>query len=130
MKNKIESNYLKFLGYKISKMKIEIAEDFNFEKESELDIGIAKKFEIEENISNLQLNLHISNKNNSLNIEMDSIGGFEKGKKVSEEDFKKFMTVNAPSILFPYLRSTLTSVTSQMGINPIILPTINFSTEK
>lgn len=37
------------------------------------------------------------------------------------------MKQNAVAILFPYLRSTLTMLTTVANINPIILPTINLA---
>ena len=35
------------------------------------------------------------------------------------------LEVNGTAILFPYLRSIITTITSSMGIQPIILPTMN-----
>ena len=42
-----------------------------------------------------------------------------------EEKAYDLMRVNATAIMYPYLRSTVTSLTALGNINPIILPTIN-----
>ena len=42
-----------------------------------------------------------------------------------EEKAYELMRVNATAIMYPYLRSTVTSLTALANINPIILPTIN-----
>lgn len=41
-------------------------------------------------------------------------------------DVNKFLLTNSCAVLFPYVRSALTDVTSKGEHNPIILPTINF----
>lgn len=40
---------------------------------------------------------------------------------------KKLLTNNAVAILFPYLRSQLTLLTSQPGFEPVILPVMNIN---
>ncbi|WP_339182605.1 protein-export chaperone SecB [Paenibacillus sp. FSL H8-0317] len=42
------------------------------------------------------------------------------------DDRRRFFLTNGCAVLFPYLRSVLTDVTSKSNHNPIILPTINF----
>ena len=50
-----------------------------------------------------------------------SIEGFE------EPDKEKIMKINGTSIMFPYLRSTLSLLMSLANMPPILLPTINLS---
>lgn len=44
------------------------------------------------------------------------------------EEFKTsdFPRVNAPAIAFPFLRAYISNFTLQSGINPLVLPSINF----
>ena len=44
------------------------------------------------------------------------------------EDFKlsSFSKINAPAIAFPYLRAFVSNLTLQSGLEPVILPSINF----
>lgn len=59
------------------------------------------------------------------NINAQISGIFE----LTEESImgKKLLTNNAVAILFPYLRSQLTLLTSQPGFEPIILPVMNIN---
>lgn len=45
-----------------------------------------------------------------------------------DENFRSsdFVTVNAPAIAFPYVRSYISNLTLQSGFSPIILPSVNF----
>ena len=43
--------------------------------------------------------------------------------QLSIENFSK---VNAPAIIFPFVREHLASVSMKAGINPILLPAVNF----
>jgi preprotein translocase subunit SecB len=45
----------------------------------------------------------------------------------SIEDLHTFKLINGSAILYPYLRSVLTDISSKSSHNPIILPTINFT---
>ena len=44
------------------------------------------------------------------------------------EDFKisHFPKINAPAIAYPYLRAFVSNLTLQSGVDPAMLPTINF----
>ena len=46
---------------------------------------------------------------------------------IDEKMRASFFNVNAPAILFPYVRAHITTLTSLSGIKPIILPTLNLS---
>jgi len=37
-----------------------------------------------------------------------------------------FLSINAPALVFPYLRETVSNITLHSGVNPIFIPTINF----
>ena len=64
---------------------------------------------------------------NGVAISMEYAGLFETSEEITE-DFKDghFASVNAPTITFPYLRSFVTTFTVNAGLDPVILPTINF----
>lgn len=46
-----------------------------------------------------------------------------------DEDFKNssFPNINAPAIAYPFLRAQVSQITLIAGINPVMLPTINFT---
>lgn len=52
---------------------------------------------------------------------------FECSEAITQEFLNsEFSKVSAPAIGFPYLRAFITTLTSQAGIAPLILPSINF----
>jgi preprotein translocase subunit SecB len=53
---------------------------------------------------------------------------FECENPITEEFTKSHLIrINAPAISFPFLRSFITTLTSNAGFHPIILPSINFT---
>ncbi|MGB1217190.1 MAG: protein-export chaperone SecB [Saprospiraceae bacterium] len=58
-------------------------------------------------------------------MDITMLGNFEKqGEiKVSLEDF---CNINAPAIIFPYVRQYIRNLSMDAGLNPIMLPVINF----
>jgi len=53
---------------------------------------------------------------------------FSSNKEISDEFLKSpFMQQSPPAIAFPYLRSFILTLSSNAGINPIILPPLNFT---
>lgn len=45
-----------------------------------------------------------------------------------EKELENLYIINSSAILFPYLRSTLTDITSKSDHDPVMLPTFNFHT--
>lgn len=70
-----------------------------------------------------------------LSINMSSENGFDIETCISgifefegDKDFgNKLLSHNTVAILFPYLRSQITLLTSQPGFEPVILPVININ---
>lgn len=60
-------------------------------------------------------------------LKIESFFSFKLDEEVTE-DFKlsDFPIINAPAIAFPYLRAYISNLTLQSGVEPIILPSINF----
>lgn len=51
----------------------------------------------------------------------------ESGEEINDELLKSVSHVNTVAILFPYLRSTVTALTSTANISPLILPPVNIN---
>jgi preprotein translocase subunit SecB len=60
-----------------------------------------------------------------------AFGHFELDVEIEEPQKKVFVNLNAPAIMFPYVRSFITTLTSNLGTItvPIILPTQFFHGE-
>lgn len=127
MSNSIQS-VLIFNGYSISNMKFERNYDYQSQQEMELNFD----FEVHSHISDekdeavLQMTCNIFEEEYKTGeapfyLELTLNAYFEVDGQVDIEQFQ----VNSMAILLPYLRSIITSFTSQAGISPVILPTIN-----
>ena len=64
----------------------------------------------------------------SFDLIIEAFFNFEKEKEKMTEDFKlsSFPKINAPAIAFPYLSAFVSNLTLQSGLEPVILPSINF----
>jgi len=64
-------------------------------------------------------------------LSIRAIGNFELDKNINEELRKTFINSNAPAIMFPYIRSFITTLTANMGnvIGPLFIPTQFFKGE-
>lgn len=75
----------------------------------------------------LFLGIHIEDEKKSLLIEVDAIAIFFLKGETSEQILKTYFYINAPAILFPYIRAYIATLTSLSGMAPINLPTFNLS---
>ncbi|MDD3543579.1 MAG: protein-export chaperone SecB [Christensenellales bacterium] len=117
----------RFLNYQIHESSIRISDAESVGKDLQIDIKKSNKEEEKENIYNLFFEITINDKLGSLNIFLNIEGKFEFNKDLTDSEKDSFFNINAPAILFPYVRAYISTLTSLSGINPIILPTINLS---
>ncbi|WP_066889397.1 protein-export chaperone SecB [Clostridium nigeriense] len=105
--------YVQDITYKRSNSYSQIDSDLEFKIGAGVDEG-------ESNSYRVNINIEICDTNsNDFNLEFSTVGIFKaKGE---------FLQKNAMAILFPYVRSFLTTLTAQIGVKPIILPPINFN---
>lgn len=71
----------------------------------------------------MELSLHCDN---YFDLAVVGIGNFEFDKEFDDLNLKKtFVNANAPAIMFPYVRSFITTLTSNLGnvTGPLIIPT-------
>lgn len=101
-------------------------EDDDFQSKVDFEI----EDNTEENNLNIILTLHFNagkTDNKEITSTIKMLGIFElTGEStsiISSEDFAK---INGPAIIFPFIREHLANVTMKAGLNPILLPPINF----
>ncbi len=58
-------------------------------------------------------------------IDIAITGKFMGEEDMTKEVFNNMCNINAPAILFPYVRTIINTVTSQSGYPPLTLPLIN-----
>lgn len=119
----------KLLNIKVNKF------DFKLNEYNQSDYNINLEFgkkinKIDDNKSELILKLRIMDNeevHTPFNIEYEMATLFE-FEDLSKEEYEGFMNINAIQIAFPYMRSTLTSLTSSLMIKPVVLPIIDVRT--
>ena len=95
----------------------EVSYKFNFDK----SLILISMTEIQEN---LRVNIFYSEDDNmedapyKLSVEIA-------GRFICENDWQEKWEANILAIMFPYLRSFVSMITSNSGRDPIILPTVN-----
>lgn len=98
-------------------------------EEVKMNLSYAIAFpEIDNKTFIIEFKVKLSNEVNNFNAIFKMVALFETKEQV-DVDFRKsdLVQINAPAIAFPYLRSFITTVTTNAGFKPIILPSINLS---
>lgn len=122
----MEDSKFQFKGFNIIRSLIERNENKASQK---INLGFAPKGFINKNDSNfqLQLGVRIEDENKSFKIEIDAIANYVFENKESLNNLSKFFYVNAPALLFPYIRAYISTLTNLSGFEPINLPTLNMT---
>lgn len=91
----------------------------------EFGLGFDEKHQ---NIYSVIFKVVLSRENNSFNLTLNATAIFETQVPI-DEDFKAsgFLKTNSPAIAFPFIRSFISTLTTNAGINPVVLPVYNFS---
>ena len=82
---------------------------------------------VEDSKFRLVLEVNIFDENKAININVIAHGYFEFDRELSEPEKGDFFNINAPAILFPYLRAYVNTLTVLSGIPSVTLPTVNLS---
>jgi len=106
-------------------------EALNNKEQFNMDINISQNLhnDTENRIATLKLGCQIGKndlENNFpffLNIEL--VGTFSYDTDLDEAKCTKMLNLNGTAILFPYLRSLISMITTLCSIPPVIIPTIN-----
>jgi preprotein translocase subunit SecB len=81
--------------------------------------------EEDSNIFGVVFNVGI--KDRKFDLAIKAVYWFTLDDKITEEfKLSPFPKINAPAIAFPYLRAFISNLTLQSGIDPVILPSLNF----
>jgi len=116
----------KFEKYSILRSVINRKSD---EKPKSLQIGFEPKgthFK-EDGRFELSLGVRIEDEGENLLIEVDASATYVLEGEVSDKMLRTFFYLNAPAILFPYIRAYIATLTTLSGMAPINLPTLNLT---
>ena len=115
-----------FKGFKIERSLIERNQN---KPSKQVAINFKPFGEINTENASFQLNLgvKIEDKNKSFKIEIDAVANFYFEKETELSNLDNYFYVNAPAILFPYIRAYISTLTTLSGFEAINLPTLNMS---
>ncbi len=122
----MEESKFQFKGFTIIRSLIERN---NKESSKKISLGFSPKGFINKNDANfqLQLGVKIEDETKSFNIEIDAVANYTFENKENLDNLSKFFYVNAPALLFPYIRAYISTLTNLSGFEPINLPTLNMT---
>jgi preprotein translocase subunit SecB len=118
----------RLVDFLISKASIELKD---LSQNAELKIEFTPNIEdYHENENKLKYSLEVNILNHDKSVKYINIlctGFFEFDAGLNQENKEIFKNINAPAILYPYIRSYISALTGLSGIKPVILPTINIA---
>lgn len=124
IKSEFESNLKleKLLFTNISFSRTEDSIDCN-----ELNLRVGRKIDKSEDKVKVTLIVKILSEDQSLSLEITAtaVFGFSFGEKISKKMKDDILEKNTVAIMFPYVRSQVSLVTSQPDMAPIVIPAIN-----
>lgn len=129
----MEEPIISFESYNIDKFiySYEPIENMNFEDfEEDFNLNVAPSLTDDLSSGRLIVEVRLKAKDKYIFIRLLAFFNIgEKFKKeASKEDIEKILVVNGTAIVFPYLRSTISMVSSLDSEDIIVLPTINTTT--
>ena len=117
-------------NYIVKEIHFSINEDFHYEKGRQIEINPIfgrSIHKLDEDYALVDLSFDVDkNENIPFSISIVVEGKFKLGNWETPENIN-LMSVNALAILFPFLRSVVTSVTANANIIPYIIPVMNIN---
>ena len=95
-------------------------------EKSNIDVEVEKN-QSTDNEYEITLNLSIANSEEKYTVNVSIVGVFEFSENADEVTKNIIIEKNIISILFPYVRSQVTLLTSQPDIKPMIIPPLNIN---
>ena len=97
---------------------------------NKLNMTARKKIKFSENEIIVEVGVLVHDDKNSFEAEVVMCGIFEMNKKnagVDDEIERHIMERNTVAIIFPYLRSQMSLITTQPDMTPVIIPPLNIN---
>ncbi len=124
--NKETKGKIKFNGYTIQKFLLEKQENIDKNEQGKVNLEYSFYKSHEKNdLYRVSLNLVTFTDKSKIDLTLDAL--FEIPSSIDKNTRQYFLTVSAPAIVYPYLRTFISNVTSFDIDDTVILPIINFS---
>jgi len=127
MEENIQKSSFSFEGYKILKSSFEKKEN---PEGKEITLGFNPKGKIYKSQSKFELEIEFNAKdeNDSFEVNIKATAFYTfKNVHFENNEISSIFLVNAPAILFPYIRAYISTLTALSGISPVLLPTVNLT---
>lgn len=119
----ISNTPISFVGYRIEKLSYsheETAPDGNLKFEG----GVGISDDLDEGI--VRQKISVFNSNNKILINIEMIGNFKNNAQLSKDKFEEFLGVNGSAMLYPYIRSICSLLSSLDSSENTVIPALNF----
>lgn len=104
-----------------------ISDDDYKKTESAIDLNVAKSFDKDEIGVFVTVDLKQELKGKILvEIKITTVGLFKKNVDDPQISIENFCDINAPAIIFPFIRENIANLSMRGGLQPIIIQPINF----
>ena len=113
---------LQFEGYQIEKIIYE--KNIETSDENNINVEVSTGLNSERDKGKVELSIHVLENNENRKLEI-SLVGFFTFSNVDDDKKTEILAINGTAILYPYIRSVASMVTSQDSSPAIILPTVN-----
>jgi preprotein translocase subunit SecB len=119
-----KTSKFQFKNYRVIKSHFEIKKD---EPSNAINLKFHPKGKVSRKNAcfQLELGVFIEDENDSFTIEVIILAEFYFDTEINSDQLDQFFYVNAPALLFPYVRAYISTLTTLSGINAITLPTLN-----
>lgn len=107
---------------------------FSFEQERGKDNAeYSSSFNIEYSVNSQDdskirviIDTSVQSKDNGIVLTLETVGLF-RIEKTDKENYEQLIKANTVAIMFPYIRSQVSLLTTQPGIQPIMIPAMNIN---
>ena len=125
MKISLNRTIINVIDFQLTKIGLKGSESQN---NGEFHVNFDKIYGEDLKSFEIKFNIKILDDEECFNLKMSVSAFFDTDEDIDDE-FKNssFPNVNAPAIAYPFLRAQVSQLTLISGINPVMLPTINFT---
>lgn len=116
-----------FKSYRIGESNISL--DINADSiEGEIEISINNQTrKIDDNSFEIELSTSVVNESKTMDIMVKMTAYFDVLSTLDEDKKLSLIKINAPAIMFPYIRAYISSLTGLSGLAPVIIPAVNLA---
>ena len=118
---------LRFIGMDFPSIELKSIQEFVETEDNKINVEIAPRiFYPDGDRNTFKIIMHVElTAEDYFELKIVGIGTFElAGEDITAKDRKMLINANAPAIVFPYMRSMIATLTSNVGkvVTPILLP--------